>query len=504
MQVGPLTSRGVSKHLVALVLVFAIAAPQLLEARYKPSSGMDWFSREQEIQVGQQAAADIARKMPLLPDSDPIARYVSRLGQSLAAHAPGDRWPYSFHVVNQKEINAFALPGGPVYVNLGTIQATDNESQLAGVLAHEISHVVQRHATRAATKQMQAQIPLAILGAFLGRNGSMGGQLAQLGISFGVGSYFLRNSRTSEREADLVGTDIMYDAGYDPRQLASFFETLKSQSSGRTSQFFSDHPDPGDRAVSIGDEVRTLPTKPFQRDSAEFQEMKQLAMSRRALTSQEIAQQRRNGGYNDNGGYNGNTGQRNDPRYDPRDDSRNDPRDNGGYNRQGPSADVMPSGNFRNLEHQAFTISYPDNWQVYGDASSSVTIAPQAGVTQNAVAYGVIIDGFQPESGRASIDDATRQLLEQFHQSNPDMRAVGNAESIRVNGMSGRSIDLIGTSTIRDAQGRQQRERNWLVTFPAADNTIIYLLFIAPEQDFESLRAEGFEPMLRSLRVQMQ
>ncbi|MDP9267724.1 MAG: M48 family metallopeptidase [Acidobacteriota bacterium] len=472
------TSRVVTSKIVALTLALAIAAPQLLEARYKPSTGMNAFSRDQEVQAGQQAAAEVARKLPLLPDSDPIARYVSRLGQTLASHAPGDQWPYSFHVVNQKDINAFALPGGPVYINLGTIQAADNEAQLAGVIAHEISHIVQRHATRAATKQMQAQIPLAILGAVLGGRGSMGGQLAQLGISFGLGSYFLKNSRTAEREADLVGADIMYDSGYDPRQLAAFFETLQSQSgSSRGPQFLSDHPDPGNRAASIGDEVRTLPARSFQRDSTEFQNMKRLAMNMRPMTAQEIAQQQRSG--NPNGGY-------------------------GGYGGQTSRPDVMASGNFRSLQHQAFTISYPDNWQVFGDDSSSVTIAPPAGVAQNAVAYGVIIDGFQPESERGSLDDAMHQLLQQLHQSNPDLRAVGNDESIRVNGVTGRSIDLVSTSAMRDRQGRAQRERDWLVAFPYSDNTILYLVFIAPEQDFETLRAQAFEPMLRSLRLQQQ
>ena len=132
----------------------------------------------------------------------------------------GRKWPYSFHVVNQKEINAFALPGGPIYVNLGTIQAADNEAQLAGVMAHEISHIVLRHGTRAATKQMEAQLPLQILGALIGNAGVLA-QLTQMGISFGVGSYFLHNSRQAENEADLLGTDIMYDAG------------IRSQTDGR-------------------------------------------------------------------------------------------------------------------------------------------------------------------------------------------------------------------------------------------------------------------------------
>jgi len=171
---------------LAALLALCLAVPELLEARVEPSHGFDLFSAQEEIQAGQQAAAEIPRQLPLLPESDPVSQYVQRLGMQLASHAPGEKWPYSFHVVNQKEINAFALPGGPVFVNLGTIQATSHEAELAGVIAHEISHVVQRHGTRAASKQMIAQVPLAILGGAVG--GSALRQLGAMGLSFGLGS----------------------------------------------------------------------------------------------------------------------------------------------------------------------------------------------------------------------------------------------------------------------------------------------------------------------------
>ncbi len=232
----------ISRCLVAL-LVFVIAAPQALEARVTPTHGFNMFSAQEELQAGQQSAAQVAQQLPVLPDSDPVTIYVRRLGQQLAAHAPAREWPYTFHVVNQKEINAFALPGGPVFVNVGTIQAADNEAELAGVLAHEISHVVQRHGTRAASKQMAAQLPLAILGGVMGQ-GALS-QMAQMGLGFGIGSYFLRNSRAAESEADLLGADIMYDSGFNPRAMAEFFTKIQGQGGARGPQFFSDHPDPG-------------------------------------------------------------------------------------------------------------------------------------------------------------------------------------------------------------------------------------------------------------------
>jgi len=165
---------------VFLILTLILGEPLQVFARYQPTRGSNAFSQEQEIQAGQEASADVLKKMPVLPEDDPVTQYVQRLGAQLTAHAPGDPWPYHCRVVNQKEINAFALPGGPIFVNMGTIQAADNEAQLAGVMAHEISHVVQRHATRAATKQMKVQMPLQILGALLGRSSL--GQLAAEGI----------------------------------------------------------------------------------------------------------------------------------------------------------------------------------------------------------------------------------------------------------------------------------------------------------------------------------
>ena len=476
-------TRSLAARLLAIVLALGIAAPQLAEARYQPTSGRNAFTEEQEIQLGRQAEADTFKKMPILPDSDPLARYVSRLGMTLASHAPGYRWPYRFHVVNQKDINAFALPGGAVFVNVGTIQAAQNEAQLAGVLAHEISHVVERHATRAYTKEQPYAIGAGILGAILGMRGGALAGLGQLAVQFGVGSYFLKNSRDNEREADLVGTDIMYDSGYDPRQLAVFFENLESQGGSRTAQFLSDHPDPGNRAAAVAAEARTLPSKQLMRDSQQFQEIKREVGGMRPMTSEQIAQQQKNGGFNDgvpaNGGYQGGSGP------------------------TGPVArgDVMPSGNFRTYRHQDFRIDYPDNWQVMtSNQGGSVTIAPPAGVINDALVYGAIIGGYQPQNAR-SLDDATNELYQQLKQGNPNLRPVGQPREIAVGGIRGESVDLVNDSAVQDRRGGTQRERDWLVTVPYQDGSLLYIVFVAPDQDFNQMQSAAFQPMLRSLRL---
>ena len=464
------TCTSILRPILSLTLTLCLVLPAGLEARVEPTSGFDIFSQDEEIQLGKENAAQVMKQLPVLPDSDPVAQYVQRLGAKLSDHAPGYKWPYNFHVVNVKEINAFALPGGPVFVNLGTIQAADNEAQLAGVMAHELSHVVQRHGTRAASKQMGAQLPLAILGGLMGN--STLAKAAELGISFGVGSYFLKNSRRAESEADLLGTDIMYDTGYEPRQMAVFFEKLEKQGGAAANsginQFLSDHPNPGNRAQAVSTEVATLPPRKYLSDTSEFASVKQRVAGMKPLTSEQVAAMQKQGGT------------------------------------QAPqtqaAADIPPSSTLKPFRHNDYEISYPENWHVFGDQSSNVTIAPRSGVSQNAVAYGAIIANYQPEDSAATLDVATHELLTSLRQSNSDLRQIGHDENIRVNGVAGKSVDLIGSSPIKDAQGRAFEERDWVVTSQRRDGTLLYIIFIAPDKDFGAMRP-AFEQMLRTLRL---
>ena len=450
----------------AILLAWSLLLPQVAQARFQPTSGFDLFSSQQEVQLGQQAATRTRQQMPILPDSDPVARYVQQLGARLAAHAPGTEWPYSFHVVQESDINAFALPGGPVYVNLGTIQAAENESELAGVMAHEISHVVQRHATRAASQEELVQVPLSVLGGFFGR--SLGGQLTALAAQFTLGSYFLKNSRDHEKQADLLGTDIMYDAGYDPRYMARFFEIIKQKYPSRAPQFLSDHPDPGNRIEYVDKEIASLQPKRYSAGTGEFAEIHQRALGIKAYTPQQIqAMQKSNGG--------------------------------GVATGVAPSGQRAASESFSEFRHQAYTIRHPQNWQVMGDQSSSVTIAPPDAVSEDAVAYGVIISGFQPES--ASIDGATHELVTRLRQGNPELRQIGYDQAISVNGVPGKSVDLVGSSPQKTQDGRTQRERDWVVVLPLSNRQeVLYAVFISPDSNYAQLHPT-FEEMLRTLHV---
>jgi beta-barrel assembly-enhancing protease len=151
------------------------------------------------------------------------------------------------------------------------------------------------------------------------------------------------------------------------------------------------------------------------------------------------------------------------------------------------------------LQHSAFSISYPENWQVSGDRQSAVTIAPQSGVGEGAIAYGVVIGRAQdPNAG--SLDQATADLVQTLQRSNPGLRLSGDTQNIDVNGLPGRSVDLTGASPLQQG-GEALRERDWLVTVPRREGGLLYLVFIAPNRDFPELRST-YERMLDTLQVQ--
>jgi hypothetical protein len=159
---------------------------------------------------------------------------------------------------------------------------------------------------------------------------------------------------------------------------------------------------------------------------------------------------------------------------------------------------VKPSSTLKELQHSAFVISYPDNWQISGDSNSSVTIAPSAGVSQSAVAYGVVIGGAQ-DSNAGNLDEATQDLIKNLQQSNPNLRVSGSVQSVQVSGLQGRSINLAGTSPIQ-RNGRAVSERDWLVTVPRPQGGLLYLVFIAPADSFSEFQPT-YRRMLQTLQL---
>ena len=232
------------------------------------TGGLQLVSVNDEIAIGRKAQQQIRQEVPRLRDAT-VANYVAGLGRRVAAHADGPRYPYSFDVANYREINAFALPGGPIWVHRGLIDAARNEGQLAGVIAHEIAHIANRHAAEQITKGTFANVGLGLLAAFLGDG--TGAQIAQLGAGLAANATMMKFSRDHEREADLKALRYMKSAGYDPRGMVEFLQVLRQRQGrdpGAVQTFFSSHPAPADRVRRLQQEANRLAGG--RRDSQSF------------------------------------------------------------------------------------------------------------------------------------------------------------------------------------------------------------------------------------------
>ena len=216
-----------------------------------PAAAINLISVDQEIAIGREANANTRKQVPELADAD-VRAYVRSIGARLATAATGPKYPYSFHVANYRELNAFALPGGPVWINRGVLHVATNESQIAGVLAHEIAHIAQRHSAEQMTHAMFANFGLGMLGALLGNVG--GATAAQTAAGLGANLWFLKFSRDDEAEADRVGLRILRRAGWDGRGMIELFEVLKREQGRNPAAvevFFSSHPAPQDRLKAL-------------------------------------------------------------------------------------------------------------------------------------------------------------------------------------------------------------------------------------------------------------
>jgi predicted Zn-dependent protease len=260
-----------SRTLLAIILFVTLGAAQGPK-KFQP--GFNLFSKQQDVQLGQESAAQVRKQMTVVKDPF-LNQYVNLVGKRLASsrEAQESEFPFTFEVVADPSINAFALPGGPMFINTGLLKAVDNEAQLAGVMGHEMSHVILRHGTNQASKSELLRLP-AILGSQIG--GSVAGQLAQLGIGLGANSVLLKFSRTAETQADLTGSHLMAEAGYNPMEMARLFEKLSAQGGQRAFQFMSDHPNPDNRERAIAEEASHLPRRTYGYQTGQFQQMKQV------------------------------------------------------------------------------------------------------------------------------------------------------------------------------------------------------------------------------------
>src|SRR5262245_27987722 len=348
---------------VVLSCALALTTPAL-ESQTKIKAGKNSYTLAQDVQLGQEAAAQVRKELPLLKD-ERVDAWVDKVGKRLASSIPPEfahsEFRYTFEVVNQKEINAFALPGGPMFLNRGMIEAAKSEAEVAGVMAHEMSHVALRHGTAQATKAQKFQIG-AIAGQILGAvvGGTAGNVIAQ-GSQFGLGAYFLKYSREYEREADLLGAQIMAKAGYDPRRMADMFRTIEQQSRGSGGpEWLSDHPNPANRYDAIQSEAAMLQIQGSPPSQAEFSNIQsRLRSMPPAYTAEQIARAKQQGRRLPGGG-----GGRTDDDIPVR--ARNV--------RVSPPSDQYQRVNVGNF----MRMQVPSNWREVS-GNNSVTFAPEGG-----------------------------------------------------------------------------------------------------------------------------
>ena len=486
---------------LVVMCVTALAYAQSAGPEF-PNPGNAHMSRDKQRAIGLQAAAQVYQQMPVLPDNSPETQYIRQLGQKLVATIPPEHsWPFDFHVVAQKDINAFALPGGPMFVNIGTITAAANEAELAGVMAHEMSHVYMQHSAKQASKAQTTGLLAGIAEAALGATvGGTVAELGQMGIQMGAQGLTLKYSRSDEAQADAVGAIILYKAGYNPQALADFFKTLETQGGQAPPQWLSDHPNPGNREQAIEKEIRNWPPENYASNSPAFQKVRQQAMGVKAYTGEEIAQRAKSGEWAALNKKNGAT-------FTPTGANALTTNASGPAPDSSPNASavslesVLPSQRMQTADLGRVKIGYPENWQVMMPKKQGqfVTIAPQAGIAAGDVGYGVLLNGVaSPKGEHVSIDDVTRELVQDLEQ-NEAMQPDGDAKSIAVGGIEGRSIPLHSISPFPAANGQQQRERDWLVTVPQRDGSVIFMVFVAPHAEFDRFQPT-YEAMLKSVR----
>jgi hypothetical protein len=458
--------------MVAVAVSAASAQTQITPDKNK-------YSPAQDVQIGREAAQEVRRELPMLND-DRVEDYVERVGERLVRAIPQQyrhgEFRYSFEVVNQKEINAFALPGGPMFLHRGMIEAAKSEGEVAGVMAHEIAHVALRHGTAQATKAEKFQIGAIagqVLGAIVG--GAAGSIIAQ-GSNFGLGAYFLKYGREYEREADLLGAQIMARAGYDPRRMADMFRTIERQGGGRGGpEWLSSHPNPGNRYEAIQREAANLRIEGTAPSQAEFQSIQsRLRSLSPAYTAEQIARAKQQG--------------------------RRLPGASGGD--QGPRRVANtrvepPAGDFRPVSVGSFLrIDVPSNWEG-SDGSNSVTFAPEGAQYQSnggsGFTHGIQI-GVVPNDSR-DLRRGSDELLQSLQQSNPDLRRQTSGY-VREN-IGGRT-GL--TTTLRNVSATGAAEMVMLSTVQLRDGSVLYLIQVAPQAEANAY-SNTFRRMKQSVEI---
>ena len=457
----------------SIVLALLLTVGSLPSAQTKITPPKNKYTPEQDVKVGREAAAEVRKEYPIISDSR-LTSYLDSLGKRLVANAPADLnnpvFEYSFTPVNLKDINAFALPGGPMFVNRGMFEAAAGEGEVVGVMAHELAHVLLRHGTANATKAQGfqlGQLAGAIAGAVVGGGW---GQVISQGSQLGLGTWLLKYSREYEKQADLLGAQIMARAGYDPRDLGRMFETIQKQGGQGAPQWMSSHPDPGNRSTYIAKEAAALKIAPASGNrAAEFQQAKTYFNGLPPAKS--MAELARNAPANTDSGETASSGRIGEP-VPP------------------------PSNQFRTVQGgRLFETQVPSNWQAVA-TNSAVKYVPENGYGA-ADGQSVFTHGVELGVARASsrnLGEATETLLQAFAQNNPELRRAGEPRQITMAQRGALAVPLVNRSVLGGS------ERIGLYTTFLSDGNLFYYATIVPEREADEYRLV-FDRIGRSIRL---
>ncbi|HEV2485599.1 MAG TPA: M48 family metallopeptidase [Terracidiphilus sp.] len=389
--------------------LYSQKVPKQADVRVQNTS----LSRDQEIEIGKQYASQVEREVEVIHNPE-VEQWLNQIGQNLARTPQANAYPYYFKLVNDDSINAFALPGGPMYVNTGLLKAADSEGEVAGVLAHEMSHVALRHGAAQITKQQRYGMLFQVIGLAAGtlttdQNGQCGliCQISQAGTVLGENSLLMKFSRGYEHDADLNGARMMSSAGYDPIQLPKFFEKLEA-TQGTASEpkglalWMASHPATGSRISYVSDDIKFYPKREYSTSTGNFPKIKKLMASipppkpqpGKLIQSKTDASQRTN----------------------------------------------LPTG-FKDYPANGFSIGYPGTWQAgQAQPGSSLYMIPQDGVakSQNGgveLLSGAMIDYYVPQAGASAVrlDVSTKEFLASLQKGDTNLKTE-KSEHVQLGG----------------------------------------------------------------------
>ncbi|MEZ5400315.1 MAG: M48 family metallopeptidase [Bryobacteraceae bacterium] len=453
-----LSSTTLSKRLPAAALGVLLAACSGHQPGAPIKPGMNFFSVQQDIELGKQAAEEVRQQMDIVRDAA-VQNYVKRIGERLvqtnAAKSSG--FPFEFTVVNEKSINAFALPGGPMFVFSGLIASADNEAQVAGVMGHEMAHVILRHGTNQVSKAQLLELPAQIGGAVAAA--SVGneqlGQLVQVGAALGLNSLLLKFSRGAETQADILGSRIMAEAGYNPIEMARFFEKLEGDGGSRAPEFFSDHPNPGNRIKRIESEIAVMPQQSYGFQAGDFGGLKR---SVAALP-------------------------------EPKPPQKPQPA--------APQVSQPSNAQWRQVRGPTFQMSMPGDWEmVQSNGTPATVVAPRGGLVRQlggsvAIGFGLMLNYYAPQTA-SDLGGASQELWRQMMRADPSMQIGSNARQVRLSGATGLMTQYQTESPFGGP------EQGVIITV-ARPEGLFYIIGAAPRQNAQQLQ-QMLDQVVGSLR----